>query len=49
MILGAMLKLVANEDTIEKIANILEQEESIELKQNCLTLLKVLLDQSGNS
>ena len=44
-----MLKSVTNEDTIEKIVNILEQEESVELKQNCLTFLKVLLDQSSNS
>ncbi|XP_019854724.1 PREDICTED: uncharacterized protein LOC105313532 [Amphimedon queenslandica] len=46
--LSVMLKSVTNEDTIEKNVNILEQEESIELKQNCLTFLKVLLDQSND-
>ena len=45
--LGNMMEAVTNEETVESIVNILEQEESIELKQNCLTLLKVLLDQSG--
>lgn len=45
--LGNMMEAVTNEETVESIVNILEQEESVELKQNCLTLLKVLLDQSG--
>lgn len=45
--LGNMMEAVTNEETLDSIVNILEQEESVELKQNCLTLLKVLLDQSG--
>ena len=47
VLLGNMMEAVTNEETVESIVNILEQEESVELKQNCLTLLKVLLDQSG--